>query len=117
MTKLYNPSEKIRAEIPEYDKRLQLRNHTLLGQRVAINHENTRIVDYLQTLIENYPLSVYWHVFEYRNRGLLRLKLCKRGYAFLFKQMDSKHFDVIEKLRIRKRQNKAILNLKKNGII
>lgn len=117
MAKLYNPSEKIRAELPEYDKRLQLRNHTLLGQKVAIIHENTRIVDYLQTLIENYPLSVYWHVFEYSKRDLQRLELCRSGYDFLCKQMDSKHFDVIENLRIKKRKNKAMLNLKKKGII
>jgi hypothetical protein len=116
MKKLYNPKSRMRTEIPEFDKRLQFRNHTLLGHRVAVIHENIRIIDTLLVLIEKYPLTVYRHVFEYKTRGIQRIKLCRDGYDLLCKQMDLKHKDIIDKLRIRKRQNKARLNLKKKGI-
>jgi hypothetical protein len=115
--KLYNPLKKQRAELPEYDKRLLVRNHSLLSQRFSIDSNKMKITDSLEKLIDKYPLEVFRHIYEYKTRKLTKLTLCSVGYSMLYKKMDLIHPDIIDKLRDRKRQNKARLNLKKKGII
>jgi hypothetical protein len=116
MTKLYNPIKRKRTEIPEKNKRLLVRNHSLLSQRFSICVEDKKTTDTIGNLIENYPLQIYQHVYEYKTRKLVKLTLCSIGLNMLYEKMDSNHPDIIGKLRDRKRQNKAKLNLiKKRG--
>jgi len=111
MTRLYNPKRKMRSEAPEKNKRLLVRDHSLLSQRFGINHNGKIIHSNLLDLITHYPLDVFRHIYEYKTRKLVRLRLCSVGYEMLFKMMDLKHPDIIDKHRARKRNNKARISV------
>lgn len=117
MNSLYNPKKHLRSELPECDKRLLVRKHSLISQRFTIKVNEQSITLPIGKLIDKYPLAIYRHVYEYRTRELIRLTLCSRGLEKLWKMMETHHPDIFGKLRDRKRQNKARLNLKAKGII
>jgi hypothetical protein len=113
MSKLFNPKNKIRTELPEFNRRLLVRNHSMLSQRFTIVHNELKITAPIKILITNFTLEVFQHVYEYKTRSLVRLSLCRDGLGLLFEEMDKKHPDILGKLRDRKRQNKARINIQK----
>jgi hypothetical protein len=117
MNKLYNPSKEKRCEVPEHDRRLLVREHSMISQRFTIILDTQKITNTIGDLIDKYPLNVYQHVYEYRTRKLVKLTLCSVGLKMLYNKMDSTHPDIIGKLRARKRKNKARLKLIKKGVI
>jgi hypothetical protein len=114
MSKLFNPKNKIRTELPELNRRLLVRNHSMLSQRFTIVQNEQIITEPIKKLINNFTLEVFQHVHEYESRNLVKLKLCRDGLALLYTEMDKKHPDIIGKLRDRKRQNKARINIQKS---
>ena len=113
MSKLFNPKNKIRTEFPEFNKRLLVRNHSMLSQRFTIVQNEQKITAPIKILITNFTLEVFQHVYEYKTRSLVKLSLCRDGLALLYEEMDKKHPDIIGKLRDSKRQNKARINIQK----
>lgn len=114
MGKLFNPKSAKRTEKPEGDKRLIVSNHSLLSQRFTIIQNEQKITAPIRTLIINFTLEVFQHLYEYESRNLVKLKLCRDGLALLYTEMDKKHPDIIGKLRDRKRQSKARRNIRKS---
>lgn len=103
----------MRTELPEFNKRLLVRNHSMLSQRFTIVQNELKITAPIKILITNFTLEVFQHVYEYKTRSLVRLSLCRDGLGLLFEEMDKKHPDILGILRDRKRQNKARINIQK----
>lgn len=114
MGKLFNPRTAKRTEKPEGDRRLIVSNHSLLSQRFSIIQNEQKITAPIKYLITHFTLEVFQHVYEYNTRSLVRLSLCTEGLALLYTEMDKKHPDIIGKLRDRKRQSKARINIQKS---
>jgi hypothetical protein len=113
MSKLFNPKSAKRTEKPEADRRLIVSNHSLLSQRFTIIQNEHKITAPIIILINHFTLEVFQHVYEYKSRNLVSLKLSSDGLAILYSEMDKKHPDIIGKLRDRKRQSKAKRNIRK----
>jgi hypothetical protein len=113
MKKIYNPNDHMRAEMPESNKRLQLKNTTLLSQKfgLCLVKNEPKVWDTLENHIENYPLKVFNHVYKYNTNNIQKLTLCSVGLNQLYKKLEVVCPKVIANLRKDKYKNKAKRNV------
>ena len=115
MKKIFNPKDQMRTEIPESDKRLQVRKITMLNQRVGIcvNKDGPSIWDTLENHIENHPIEVFYHLYHYKTRNIQRLTLCGVGFMKLQKKIEEVKPQLLSRLREKKYVDKAKRNVSK----
>jgi hypothetical protein len=115
MKKIYNPKDQMRPEMPETDKRLQLRKTSLLRQRFGISRiKNEDILwDTIENHIENYPEEVFNHIYKYKTNGIQRLTLCRVGLSKLHEKLEIVKPILIGNLRKEKFIAKAKMNVAK----
>ena len=115
MKKIFNPKDQMRTEIPESDKRLQVRKITMLNQRVGIcvNKDEPSIWDTVENHIENHPIEVFYHLYEYKTRYIQRLTLCGVGLKKLQKKIEEVKPQLLSRLRKKKYVDKAKRNVSK----
>ncbi len=109
MRKIYNPKDQMRSEMPEHNKRLQVRKITLLNQQfgICIDENKTRIWDTVENHIENYPVAVYNHIYKYKTNEIQKLTLCSVGLKKIQKKIEEVKPTLISSLRTKKYMDKV----------
>jgi hypothetical protein len=115
MKKIYNPKDRMRTEMPESDKRLQLKNITLLNQRfgLCLVKNEPKVWDTLENHIENYPECIFNHVYHFKTKEIQKLTLCGIGLKQLYIKLEMVCPKLIANLRKEKYKNKAKRNVAK----
>ena len=84
MKKVKN-SHLINDDVLNIKRRIQLREHTMLGLKTRIKVGKKDKFGLLEELIKEYPELVYSHVFKFKEKGLDRIHLTSVGMKYLFK--------------------------------
>lgn len=116
MSKLYNPKELQRPVAPEEEgRRLQIREHTMLGQKTHVIVQGKAIHGVLRELIKEHPLEVFIHVRLYSEKKVRRIRLDSVGWPFLLKHLEGVESPLLDDYWSKRRQKEAERNLRRKG--